>query len=106
VSSEPDAARAQSGPPSGQTGLGRTILLAVGATVVAISGVLGFFIGTNGAEVAPQSAVLGGALTLPTTPLAMTLYAMAVSTVVLVSLFGLVSLASRFDDADVSDRDS
>jgi hypothetical protein len=104
VSSEPDATERR-GLPTGRPGLGRTILLAVGGSVVVISGVLGFFIGTNGAEAVPRTTVLGGALSFPTTPLAMALYGVAVSTVLLVTIFGLVSLASRFDDADVTDRD-
>lgn len=83
----------------GREGLGRTILVAVGVSVVAISGILGFFIGSNGAEAVPEAALFGGLLVLPTTPLSMTAYAVVLSSVVLVCLFGLVELASRMEDA-------
>ncbi|MDS0292718.1 DUF7520 family protein [Halogeometricum luteum] len=81
-----------------EDGRGRSILLAVGVCVVALSGVLGFFIGSNGAEAVPRSALFGGLLVIPTTPLAMTTYAVALSTLVLLVLFGLVELVSRRED--------
>jgi hypothetical protein len=84
--------------PAGREGLGRSILLAVGVGVVATSGLLGFFIGSNGAEAVPEASLLGGLLVLPTTPLSMTLYGVVLSTVVLAVLFGLVELASRMED--------
>ena len=80
-----------------EDGRGRSILLAVGVCVVALSGVLGFFIGSNGAETVPRSALFGGLLVIPTTPLWMTAYAVVLSTLVLVVLFGLVELASRME---------
>lgn len=84
--------------PAGREGLGRSILLAVGVGVVATSGLLGFFIGSNGAEAVPETSLLGGLLVLPTTPLSMTLYGVVLSTVLLAALFGLVELASRMED--------
>ncbi|ELZ34560.1 hypothetical protein C474_02606 [Halogeometricum pallidum JCM 14848] len=84
-------------PSTAKDGNGRSILLAVGVTVVALSGVLGFFIGTNGAETVPRSALFGGLFVIPTTPLSMTAYAVTLSTLVLVVLFGLVELASRME---------
>ncbi|MDS0298896.1 hypothetical protein NDI76_09075 [Halogeometricum sp. S1BR25-6] len=80
-----------------EDGRGRSILLAVGVSVVALSGVLGFFIGSNGAEAVPRSALFGGLLVIPTTPLSMTAYAVTLSTLVLAVLFGLVELASRME---------
>ncbi|RDI70396.1 DUF7520 family protein [Halopelagius longus] len=87
-------------PASGTPGLGRRILLGVGATVVVLAGVVGFFIGSNGAETAPRVAVLGGLVTIPTTPLSMSLYAALVAAGVLTVLFGLVAVASRYEDAN------
>ncbi|SFR68702.1 DUF7520 family protein [Halogeometricum limi] len=83
---------------TGRPGLGRSILLVVGLSVVAISGLLGAFIGSNGAEAVPEAAVLGGLLVLPTTPLSMALYGVVLASVVLAALFGLVELASRMED--------
>ncbi|MFC6825446.1 DUF7520 family protein [Halopelagius fulvigenes] len=87
-------------PASGTPGLGRRILLGVGAVVVALAGIVGFFVGSNGAETVPRAAVLGGLVTIPTTPLSMSLYAVFVTTAVLAALFGLVAVASRYEDAD------
>ena len=83
----------------GRPGLGRKILLGVGASVIAISGVVGWIIGSNGAEAVPESTILGTGLTIPTTPVAMGLYGMAVATLLLGTFFGLVELASRLEDA-------
>ena len=80
-----------------EDGRGRSILLAVGVCVVALSGLLGFFIGNNGAETVPQSELFGGLLVIPTTPLSMTTYAVVLSTLVLLVLFGLVEVASRME---------
>ena len=85
-------------PAATRDGQGRSILLAVGVGVVAVSGLLGLFIGSNGGEAVPRAALLGGLLVLPTTPPAMTAYAVALSTLVLAVLFGLVELASRVED--------
>ncbi|QIB74553.1 hypothetical protein GL213_08190 [Halogeometricum borinquense] len=84
--------------PTGQEGLGRSILIAVGASVVATSGIIGFFIGNNGSEVVSEIPLFGGLIVLPTTPVSMTLYGIVLSTIVLVCLFGLVELASRMED--------
>jgi hypothetical protein len=78
---------------------GSRIFLVVAVTVVALAGLLGFFVGSNGAAVAPTISVAGG-LTLPTTPLTMTAYGMLLAAVSLAALFGLVSFASRFDEVD------
>lgn len=82
---------------AGREGLGRSILVAVGVCVVAVSGLVGFFIGSNGAEAVPEVALLGGLLVVPTTPWAMSLYGVVLSGTILVCLFGLVELASRLE---------
>ncbi|WP_416839969.1 hypothetical protein [Haloferax sp. DFSO52] len=77
---------------------GRDILLLVGASVVIISGILGVFIGENGGQVAAE-VTLFGVLSVPTSPVAFSIYGMVVSAVVLAVLFGLVEFASRLEDA-------
>ncbi|WP_410764567.1 hypothetical protein [Haloferax sp. DFSO60] len=77
---------------------GRRILLLVGLSVVAISGILGLFIGENGKQVA-TSIDLYGIVSVPTTPLAVSLYGIIISAVALGVLFGLVEFASRWDEA-------
>jgi len=72
---------------SGDPGLGRRILLAVGGIVV--------LLGSNGALEA--AAVLGTGFTIPVTPGTVALYGVVVSTAVLGGLFGLVELASRLE---------
>jgi Zn-dependent membrane protease YugP len=79
---------------------GRRVFVVVAASVVALAGIIGFFVGSNGAEVAPTISVFG-LLALPTTPATLTLYGMVLAAVALGVLFGLVTLASRFDDADL-----
>ncbi|SFG77817.1 hypothetical protein SAMN04488063_2910 [Halopelagius inordinatus] len=98
MSAEPDSANDADAPP-GRPGLGRRILLFVGAVVVALAGMVGFFVGSNGAESVPEVPLLGGLVTVPTTPLSMTLYAALLATAILATLFGLVALASRYEDA-------
>lgn len=83
------------GDASGDPGLGRRILLAVGGIVVVLSGGIGWIVGSNGAlEVA---AVLGTGFTIPVTPATVALYGVVVSTTILGVLFGLVELASRLE---------
>ncbi|POG54995.1 DUF7520 family protein [Haloferax marisrubri] len=77
---------------------GRRILFIVGASVVVISGILGVFIGENGGQVAAEISLFGF-LSLPTTPLAFSLYGMVLSAALLGVLFGLVEYASRVEDA-------
>ena len=90
---------------AGTPGLGRRIMLALGATIVAISGGVGLLVGGNGAESASEAAVLGTSVTIPLTPGAVALYGIAVSTLVLAVLFGLVEFASRAE-ADAGDPDA
>lgn len=79
----------------GVSGLGRRILLALGGIGVLIGGLLGFVVGANSTE--PGEITVGGLVAVPITPGAMTLYGMVVVAVALAALFGLISLASRFD---------
>ncbi|MGQ4555060.1 DUF7520 family protein [Halobellus sp. GM3] len=85
-------------PPTGRPGLGRKILLSVGASVVAISGIVGWIVGSNGAEAVPESTLFGTGLSIPTTPTTFALYGVVVSALILGVLFGLVELASRLED--------
>jgi hypothetical protein len=80
----------------GVSGRGRRILLGLGAGGVLLGGLLGFFVGANGGE-ALGELTLFGVLTVPVSPLAMTLYGMVVVGVAVSLLYGAVSLASRFD---------
>ena len=78
---------------------GSRIFLVIAVTVVVLAGILGFFVGSNGAAVAPTIPLVGG-LELPTTPATMTAYGMLLAVVSLAVLFGLVTFVSRFDDVD------
>ena len=78
----------------------RRVFVVIGVTVVAVAGVLGFFVGSNGAAVAPTIPVAGG-FALPTTPVTMTLYGMVLAAASLAGLFGLVTFVSRFDEGRV-----
>ncbi|MFB6251299.1 MAG: hypothetical protein ABEI27_06380 [Halobellus sp.] len=95
----------ENGAAAGQAGLGRQILLAVGGTVVILSAGIGWFVGSNGSVELTEAAVLGTNLTIPVTPLAVALYGVAVSTLLLGSLFGLVEFASRLEDDEVESSD-
>jgi hypothetical protein len=77
----------------------RGIFVVIAVTVVLLAGIIGFFVGSNGATVAPTIQVAGG-IALPTTPVTMTLYGMGIAVLSLGGLFGLVTFASRFDEAD------
>jgi hypothetical protein len=78
---------------------GRPILLAVAASVVLVSGLIGFFVGSNGSVVGPE-ATLFGLVTVPTTPATMAGAGMLLAVLLLGTLFGLVELASRLEDTD------
>lgn len=73
-------------------------MLLVGAAVVAVAGVVGFIVGANG--VGRPGIEVFGVATLPATPVAVAVYAMALATAVLAALFAAVELASRIEDAD------
>lgn len=78
---------------------GRRIFGVVAVTVVCLAGVIGFVVGSNGATVAPAVPIVGR-FSVPITPVTMTLYGMGLAALSLAGLFGLVSVASRFDDVD------
>ena len=78
------------------SGLGRRILLALGGGCVLIGGLLGFVVGANsGGEL--TEITVGGLVAVPLSPGAMTLYGMAVVAIAVSALYGLISIASRFD---------
>ena len=81
--------------PGGEPGLGRRILLSVGAVVILLSGGIGWLVGSNGQL--SDAAVLGTGFAIPVTPGAIALYGIVVSTAILGGLFGLVELASRLE---------
>ena len=83
------------GDPPGVPGLGRRILVSVGAVVILLSAGIGWLVGSNGAL--ETAAVLGTGVTIPVTPGALALYGVAVSTAIIGGLFGLVELATRLE---------
>ncbi len=72
-------------------------MLALGAIVVLLSGLVGLFVGANGAERVPEIEVFG-LLTLPTTPGALALYGSLLALVVLGGLFAAVEYASNLEN--------
>jgi hypothetical protein len=81
---------------AGIAGFGRKLLLALGGSMVLLGGILGLIVGANGGGTVAELTV-AGPLTVPVTPLAMALYGMTVVGVALGSVYGLVTVASRFD---------
>jgi hypothetical protein len=79
-----------------ETGAGRRILLLLGGGTVVLGGVLGFVVGANGGGGIDAIEPLG-LVTVPITPGAMTLYGMGLIALAIGVLYGLVSVASRFD---------
>lgn len=75
---------------------GRTILVAVGVSVVLTAGILGLFVGALGAEQLTELVVFN-LFAVPMTPLWVAGYAMAATTTVLIVLFGVVAFAAQFD---------
>lgn len=81
-----------------EPGYGRRVLLAVGVAVVCTTGLIGYVAGTN--NTGRVAAVeLFGLVSVPTTGLAWATVGVALAAVGLAVLFGLVELASRFDEA-------
>jgi hypothetical protein len=64
--------------------------------MIALGGVLGFIVGANGGR-GLDAIEPFGLLTVPISPGAMTLYGMVVIAVAIGTLYGLVSVASRYD---------
>lgn len=81
---------------AGVNGRGRRILLALGVVVIALGGLLGFVVGANTDD--PDAAItVLGLFAVPLTPGAMAVYGMIVITVAIGVLYGLISIASRYD---------
>jgi hypothetical protein len=80
----------------GVAGLGRQILLGLGGFLILLGGLLGFIVGANGGEILTE-LTLFGVLRVPIAPGAMAVYGMIVVAVALSALYGLVSLASRYE---------
>lgn len=84
--------------PIGGAVRGRWILLAVGVVVIALGGLLGFVAGANTDDPDAVITVLG-VFSVPLTPLPMALYGTIVVAVAIGVLYGLISVASRYDTA-------
>ena len=76
---------------------GRPYLIGAAVTVVAFAGVAGYTLGSNSPA---ETATLASVLTLPVSGLSLAAYGVGLAGLVVGLLFGLVSLASRLDDAD------
>jgi len=68
--------------------------------VIALAGVVGFFVGSN-AGATRESIRLFGLVTVPAAPSTLAAVAAGVATVLLVLLLGAVTLAARVDDEAV-----
>jgi len=75
----------------------RPIFAAVAAIVVLIAGGIGAVVGASGQERAVAMDLLG-VVAFQMTPVSMAAFGMVVTAAVLALLFGLVSVASRYDD--------
>jgi hypothetical protein len=82
---------------SAETG-GRRVFLWVSGFVVAIGALVGLFVGANSAQRGTDVTVFG-AVTLPTSPLAVALYGGLLAAVVLGGLFVVVEAASRMEES-------
>ena len=80
----------------------RPIFAAVAAIVVLIAGGIGAVVGASGQERAVAMDLLG-VVSFQMTPVSMAAFGMVVTAAVLALLFGLVSVAARYDDAADSD---
>jgi hypothetical protein len=78
---------------------GKPILLAVAVSVVLLSGMIGFFVGSNGSAVGPEASLFG-LVTVATTPETMAGAGIVLSSLLLGGLFGLVEIVSRLENAD------
>ncbi|WP_348609827.1 DUF7520 family protein [Halobaculum rarum] len=78
---------------------GRPYLLGAAAVVTLFAAAAGYVVAANNAV---GSVAMFGVVTVPGTPAAVAIYGAVLSIVVLVVLFGLVIVASRFDDDAVN----
>jgi len=81
---------------SDERSAGRRILSLLGLGMIALGGVLGFIVGSNGGGDINAIEPFG-LVTVPISPGAMTLYGMGVIAAAIGTLYILVSLASRYD---------
>ena len=81
---------------------GRPIFAAVAVLVVLVAGGMGAVVGASGQERAVAMDILG-VISFPMTPVSMAAFGMLATGSVLALLFGLVSVAARYDDAADSD---
>jgi hypothetical protein len=73
------------------------IFAAVSIIIILIAGGIGSIVGASGQERAVAMDLLG-VLSFEMTPISMAVFGMAVTASVLALLFGLVSVASRYDE--------
>ncbi|MFC7080943.1 DUF7520 family protein [Halorussus caseinilyticus] len=78
---------------------GRPIFAAVAVIVVLLAGGIGAIVGASGQKRAVSMDLLG-VVSFQMSPVSMAAFGMLVTAGVLALLFGLVTLASRYDDAD------
>ena len=81
----------------GEGGSARRYLAGAAATVTLFVAVAGYVVAANNAV---SSITVFGVVTLPGTPVGVALYGAALSVVLVGVLFGLVRIASRYDDAE------
>lgn len=79
---------------------GRRVFVLAAPIIVALSGLVGAFVGAGAAE-RGTAVVVFGAVRLPPSGLAVGAFAAGLAVVVLAALFGLVIIASRLDDAAI-----
>ncbi len=78
---------------------GRRLFLLVAPVIVVLCGIVGALVGANAAERGAAVTVFG-LVSLPPSGLVVGAFAAGVAVAVLVTLFGLVEVASRLDDAE------
>lgn len=78
---------------------GRSLLGLAGAVVVLMSALIGVFVGTTGQERGMSMEL--GVVSFQMTPVSMAVFGVLVTTATLAVLFGLVNVASRYDDAEL-----
>ncbi|MCL9816950.1 hypothetical protein [Natronocalculus amylovorans] len=80
------------------TAQGSTILIAVAISAIITAGILGLFVGELGAEQGEISEIIVlDILTVPLSPVPLAVYAMGATSLIVIVLFGAVSIAARFD---------
>jgi len=78
---------------------GRPYLLGAAAVVTLFAAAAGYVVAANNGV---TSVAMFGVITVPGTPAAVAVYGAVLSIAVLATLFGLVTVASRFDDDAVN----